>query len=450
MIDFYDLIESSIDNLMDSYINETYDGISILLEENINLTPVNESSIFTKVKETIINFIKKIGSFIKKWWNKLLRFLGIGENKQEKEDNTTTTDKINDDAEKTIENSAKTSTDSTDNNPSNDNNVINNTSTTINDEESTEKLSPEQMRENLQKDREKFIELCDSILTKGRESIVVKDVEYDIFKYNSYSITDNNFGLDTEEKKIKLYKYCIENTNETDFYVVDIDAINDVIAKINNETKVHKIGEYRQWGNKAPMYVKYITYYEYQLNNLYDYATKNNIDKLNSDIEKYMGLAYGDDNKIYSNDPDIEIYNLENKYKLYDHEYKTKYLYKVSSTNNYYILRYAMLTSNISFVKLLEDVYKLTTNGNDFEFNKFGNYNYMLLKITKIMEENKDKIPDVAKKINFLKNWHLKTMAIKNKSIISKLNLIGKIQNDIRNANRSLINKYIREANIYG
>ena len=448
MINFYDLIEDSSDSLLESYAIELHGDICTTIEENATLIPITESFV-GKVKDAIVNFLKKIGSFIKKWWDKLLRFLGISENKQEKEDNTTTTDKINDDAEKTIENSVETSTDSTDNNPSNNNDVINNVSTNIDEEESSEKISPEQMRENLQKDREKFIELCDSILTKGRESIVVKDVEYDIFKYKSYSITDNNFGLDTEEKKFKLYKYCIENTNETDFYVVDIDAVNKVIAKINNETKIHKINEYRKWGNKAPMYVQYITYYEYQLNNLYDYATKNNIDNLNSDIEKYMGLASGDDNKIYSNDPNIEIYNLENKYKLYDHEYKTKYLFGASSTNNYYILRYAMLTSNISFVKLLEDVYKLSTNGNDFEFNKFGNYNYMLLKITKIMEENKDKIPDVVKKINFLKNWHLKTMAIKNKSIISKLNLIGKIQNDIRNANRALINKYIREANIY-
>ena len=451
MINFYDLIEDSPDSLLESYAIELHGDICTTIEENTSLVPITESFI-GKVKDAIVNFLKKIGSFIKKWWNKLLRFLGISENKQEKEDTTTTTEQINDDANKTIDETINrnSNTNSQQNdNETVDNDNVNDTTTVIVSDDNEEQPSPEQLKENLEKDREKFIKLCDEILTKGREDNTNK--EYDVFKFTSYSIVDNDFGLDTEEKRFKLYKYCIENTTETPFYAVNIHVINKFINIINNETKIYKIPYYQKMGSNAPLYVQFITQYEYLSNILYDLMSKNNIDGFNRTIDKIMKVSRTDDNKIYSDDPDIDIYKLENKNKLYD--YKLNYLYKLSSTNNYYILRYAMLTSNMSFTTLLDDVYQLVfKKGNksgEFDVSTFNDHNYQLLTLIKMMEQKKDEIPDFIRKVTFLKNWHIKSISLKNNAILSKVNMIAKIQNNVKNANRALINKYIREAKIY-
>lgn len=91
MIDFYDLMKEYNEIHLESYeikiLNEL-NGISIE-----NTYPVNESG-FSSILDSVKSFFKKLWGFIKKWWNKFWKFLGIDD------DTPTETNIDSDDEEK--------------------------------------------------------------------------------------------------------------------------------------------------------------------------------------------------------------------------------------------------------------------------------------------------------------------------------------------------------------
>lgn len=104
MINFYDLIDLnesfSFDEYTKKYIKEitleSFEVSEYLIESGNNN---NSSGLIQKIKK----FFSKIKEFIKKWWNKLLKFLGLKDNEEEKESKVDITDKADKETEKSKE-----------------------------------------------------------------------------------------------------------------------------------------------------------------------------------------------------------------------------------------------------------------------------------------------------------------------------------------------------------
>lgn len=429
MIDFYDLIESSIDNLMDSYINETYDGISILLEENINLTPVNESSIFTKVKETIINFIKKIGSFIKKWWNKFLKFIGISD-KDEKDDNPPDSGKVNKDAEEVIKQKKE------EENKSEQSNVDNNDSDTDSGNNNGKKES-ETMEENFKNDKSEFeikydelMKAADEKFNEGLSSTHQQGIDTDIsdipeycygtdimrIVYKLYSFKKpSGFlkDLNQKEKCYELYKYCLNNSESNDFYLINVSELKDkIMTLINPNSPIH--------GNFYRILVKY---------------KKKMIDFDN------LKRNYTEENAVTFINELCDILNEmnSNKETNIDIDY-SKMIVKISSTNNYYILRYSIQSSLIVFDNITEEFHNSETNKIDLCKSN----------LTKIVNELKEK--DFNKNndelLNKLVNLNLAFTNKVNNHYMNLSKTVAEIQSKINNCNKDVIIKYMTGAGL--
>lgn len=103
MINFYDLIDESVteEQYLETYNNTLYNIITEQFSLSGNTNIVTEGVLST-AWEKIKAFFKKIGNFIKKWWDKFLKFLGI----RDKDDNSsesTSTDDITEEADNKAE-----------------------------------------------------------------------------------------------------------------------------------------------------------------------------------------------------------------------------------------------------------------------------------------------------------------------------------------------------------
>lgn len=78
MINFYDLIEEDFSFYSKKELSQIFNKI----ESDDNILTESSGSFIDKILNKLKMFFKKIKDFFKKWWNKLLKFLGIKENKQ--------------------------------------------------------------------------------------------------------------------------------------------------------------------------------------------------------------------------------------------------------------------------------------------------------------------------------------------------------------------------------
>lgn len=109
MINFYELIDLnesiSFDEYTKKYIkeitSESFEVSEYLLESG------NKNNSSSGLIQKIKNFFSKIKEFIKKWWNKLLKFLGLKDDAEEKESKVDITDKADKETEKSKEEVSK-------------------------------------------------------------------------------------------------------------------------------------------------------------------------------------------------------------------------------------------------------------------------------------------------------------------------------------------------------
>ena len=98
MINFYDLVEDSEEIQLEKFSIRNMNEINSIITED---TQIVTEGVFSSIWNKIKSFFKKIGEFIKKWWNKFLKFIGISD-KDEKDDNPPDSGKVNKDAEEVI------------------------------------------------------------------------------------------------------------------------------------------------------------------------------------------------------------------------------------------------------------------------------------------------------------------------------------------------------------
>lgn len=447
MIDFYDLIEESNEMKLSNYTLEILNEMNnIINEKSESFTIVNENA-FSTIWNKIKTFFKKIGEFIKKWWNKFLKFIGISD-KDEKDDNPPDSGKVNKDAEEVIkqkkeeENKSEQSTVDNNNTTTDDTDNIENTTDGIDSEPNIDsnnngKKESETMEENLKNDKsefeikydelidaakEKFTEGVNSTHQQGIDSDIFDIPEYsygtDIMKilYKLYSFRKPDIflkELNQKEKRYELYKYCLNNSENNDFYLINVSELKDkIMTLINPNSSIH--------GNFYRILVKYKKKMQEFDNLKRNYTEENAVTFINElcDILNEMN---------------------SNKETNIDIDY-SKMIVKISSTNNYYILRYSIQTSLIVFDNITEEFHSSETNKIDLCKSN----------LTKIVNELKDKNFDKNNDelLNKLVNLNLAFTNKVNNHYMNLSKTVAEIQSKINNCNKDVIFKYMTGAGL--
>lgn len=446
MINFYDLIEESNEMKLSNYTLEIFNEMNnIINEKSESFSIVNENA-FSTIWNKIKAFFKKIGEFIKKWWNKFLKFIGLSD-KDEKDDNPPDSGEVNKDAEEVIEqkkeeeNKSEQSTVDNNNTTTDDTNNSENTTDgngsippniDSTDNNNNGKKESETMEENFKNDKSefeiKYDELMDAAKEKFSEGIGDVDQEFDsnIFnrsdtfnsdnitgEYYSFSIMDNFMReLSIKENKYKLFKYCLNNSERTEFYLVNVPELKNLISMVIDNKSEININYY----NIIRKYVRKISEFRRSINDYND--------------EQIM---------VFIED----LSNIMNEMISDNHEYKIDYskiCVKASSTNNYYILRYSMQTYSLLLDDILSYIY----------YKQETRINICKTNLTNIINELKNK--------NFDKNNEemIKKLVNLNLTFTNKINtrfmnlakIYGDIQNKINNCNKDVIYNYMTGAGL--
>ena len=276
MINFYDLIDDSIteEQYLETYNNTLYNIISEQFSLSSNTNIVTEGVLST-AWDKIKAFFKKIGNFIKKWWDKFLKFLGI----RDKDDNSSeSTDDITEEADNKAESKVEEVVDKIDKEenkeepsepensqntqPENDNELNPNNDNTpeasTNDTKSksipksggietlSNTLSKSDKKELLSKylkiDKEKFIKK--SKFKSANERIIDLYKQYsnnnsymtDYYKndtYSSFYIGISHGGANVDDIKL-LKKYIFRKPIKLNFLSINIDKLTNFIINANN------------------------------------------------------------------------------------------------------------------------------------------------------------------------------------------------------------------------
>lgn len=276
MINFYDLIDDSVteEQYLETYNNTLYNIISEQFTLSGNTNIVTEGVLST-AWDKIKAFFKKIGNFIKKWWDKFLKFLGI----RDKDDNSSeSTDDITEEADNKAESKVEEVVDKIDkeenteepseaensqnNQPENDNelnsNSDNSPEASTNDtknksipksggiETLSNTLSKSDKKELLSKylkiDKEKFIKK--SKFKSANERIIDLYKQYrnnnsymnNYYKkdtYSSFYLGISYGSTDVDDIKL-LKKYIFRKPIKLNFLSINIDKLTNFIINANN------------------------------------------------------------------------------------------------------------------------------------------------------------------------------------------------------------------------
>lgn len=322
MINFYDLIDLnesiSFDEYTKKYIkeitSESFEVSEYLIESG------NKNNGSSGLIQKIKIFFSKIKEFIKKWWNKLLKFLGLKDNTDEKESKIDITDKADKETEKS--------------------------------------------KEEVSKKIEEEIEEIEQ--TKGETKSELKKIKEEKFKklVEKYSSRDKQ-TFDEIKKRLERY---IENGLPLDEKIYNYESKkfgNSLGISFSNNNKVDKLFDSDE---------ERVEFYKNSILKKYDEIEFMNLDiiKLYRDIkttEEYMNDAHKIIHEIYNtlstNNANTreEIFELlknirwalndgpdEYERQAYSnrHEY---YINKASSSNIIYIISYLQEISKIRIVK---------------------------------------------------------------------------------------------------
>lgn len=429
MINFYNLIEESNEMKLSNYTLEIFNEMNnIINEKSESFSIVNENA-FSTIWNKIKAFFKKIGEFIKKWWNKFLKFIGITD-KDEKDDNPPDSGEVNKDAEEVIKKKKE------EENKSEQSNVDNNDSDTDSTDNNGKKES-ETMEENFKNDKSEFeikydelMKAADEKFNEGLSSTHQQGIDTDIsdipeycygtdimrivYKLYSFKKPDGFLkDLNQKEKCYELYKYCLNNSESNDFYLINVSELKDkIMTLINPNSSIH--------GNFYRILVKY---------------KKKMIDFDN------LKRNYTEENAVTFINELCDILNEmnSNKETNIDIDY-SKMIVKISSTNNYYILRYSIQSSLIVFDNITEDFHNSETNKIDLCKSN----------LTKIVNElknnNFDKNNDEL--LNKLVNLNLAFTNKVNNHYMNLSKTVAEIQSKINNCNKDVIIKYMTGAGL--
>lgn len=399
MINFYDLVEDSEEIQLEKFSIRNMNEINSIITED---TQIVTEGVFSSIWNKIKSFFKKIGEFIKKWWNKFLKFIGISD-KDEKDDNPPDSGKVNKDAEEVIKQQEESET----------------------------------MEENFKNDKSEFeikydelMETANDKFNEGVGSTHQEGVDSDIFDIPKYSYGTDimnvscnlyNFkkpgsftkDLNQKEKCYELYKYCLNNSESNDFYLINVTELKEkLLMLINPNSSIH--------GNFYRILIKYKKKMVEFGKLVYDYSEEKAVTFINelSDILNEM-------NSTKENTIDIDY---------------SKMIVKISSTNNYYILRYGIQTSLIIFDNITELFHSSETNKMDlFKSN-----------LTKIVNElkNKDFDKNNRELLDRLVNLNLTFSNKVNSHFLNLSKTVGEIQSKINNCNKDVIFKYMTNAGL--
>ena len=227
MINFYDLIDDSIteEQYLETYNNTLYNIISEQFSLSSNTNIVTEGVLST-AWDKIKAFFKKIGNFIKKWWDKFLKFLGI----RDKDDNSSeSTDDITEEADNKAESKVEEVVDKIDKEenteePSEPENSQNNQTETDNELNSNSDNSPELSSNDSNDTKNKSIPksggietLSNNLSKSDKKELVSKYLKIDKEKF----IKKSKFKS-ANERIIDLYRqYSNNNSYMTDYYKTD-------------------------------------------------------------------------------------------------------------------------------------------------------------------------------------------------------------------------------------
>ena len=427
MINFYDLVEDSEEVQLEKFSIQNMNEINSMITED---TQIVTEGVFSSIWNKIKSFFKKIGEFIKKWWNKFLKFIGISD-KDEKDGNPPDSGKVNKDAEEVIKEKKEEENKSEQSTVDNNNSSTDDTDGSNND---SNKKESETMEENLKNDKSefeiKYDELMETANDKFNEGVHQEGIDSDIFDIPKYSYGTDimnvscklyNFkkpdsfikDLNQKEKCYELYKYCLNNSESNDFYLINVTELKEkLLMLVNPNSSIH--------GNFYRILIKYKKKMVEFGNLVYDYSEEKAVTFINelSDILNEM-------NSNKENNIDIDY---------------SKMIVKISSTNNYYILRYGIQTSLIIFDNITELFHSSETNKVDlFKSN-----------LTKIVNElkNKDFDKNNGELLNRLVNLNLIFSNKVNSHYLNLSKTVGEIQSKINNCNKDVIFKYMTNAGL--
>ena len=442
MINFYDLVEDSKEIQLEKFSIQNMNEINSIITED---TQIVTEGVFSSIWNKIKSFFKKIGEFIKKWWNKFLKFLGI-KDKDDADNNPPSSKDVENDANEVIdetekkENTETHQNDTTTNNNTNqqqqssdsdkntpkDNTSVNREDIT-NDSNETESVSAEEMKNNLNTDIDTFSVEYDKLIEDGKERLSVghgNNIEFDNYIFDSPEVKSNaylegpiyefksidNSILGDKHKQFNVYKHCLSDNSTNEFNIINIGVLKETLISLFNPNNPSLKPFYR-------FIIKYRKCFESIFNNIENYN------------ESEVITSISDANKILSEfgkykDSDISL------------DY-SKMFVKISSANNYYILRYSMQTSLLFFGNLYSALEK---EQND-KLQIYGN------KLTRLKEKlNQHNFNmDNPELINFINL----TLSINNtitNHFIHITKVIGDIQKKINTCNLEILYKYINKA----
>lgn len=321
MINFYDLIDLnesfSFDEYTKKYIKEitleSFEVSEYLIESGNNN---NSSGLIQKIKK----FFSKIKEFIKKWWNKLLKFLGLKDGTDEKESKIDITDKADKETEKSKEEVSKKIEEE-----------IEEIEKSKGKKTPLQEIKDERFKKLVEKyssrDKETFDEIkrhLNGYIENGLPSDE-KIYKYESKKYGKclgisfYNDNKVDEMFDSDEERVEFYKNSILKKYDK------IEFMNLDIAKLYKD-----IRETEEYMNDAHNIIHDI----YKIIDLRKTNTREGTLEVLRDIRSKIANRY----------PDEYVYRAFSK----PHDY---YINKASSSNIVYIISYLQEISKIRIVK---------------------------------------------------------------------------------------------------